>query len=315
MTDSLSISIAQLDPTVGDITGNLGRLRDAWREAATAGADLVVASELFVAGYPPEDLVLKPMFVASCMAAVSDFAREIKDGPAVLLGSPWHQDGKLYNAIALLAEGQVQALRFKHDLPNYGVFDEKRVFAPGPCPGPVVLKGVRLGVMICEDMWSLDASETLQESGAELLIVVNGSPFESNKVQQRLDLARDRVKETVPAAARRQSDGRPGRAGVRWRVLRADGGGRVARPGAAMEERAGADALDPRGHRLDGGEGRAVGAARSPVVDLSGDGARPQRLCAQNKFSASSSASRAVSIRRSRRRWRSMRWVPIASIA
>ncbi|HVA15531.1 MAG TPA: NAD+ synthase [Stellaceae bacterium] len=196
MTDSLSIFIAQLDPTVGDIAGNLGRLKDAWREAAASGADLVVASELFVAGYPPEDLVLKPAFVAACEAAVKEFARATKEGPAVLLGTPWRQDSKLYNAAALLAEGQVAALRFKHDLPNYGVFDEKRVFAAGPAPGPIVLKNVRLGVMVCEDMWSLDASECLQESGAELLIVVNGSPFEASKQQQRLDLARDRVKET-----------------------------------------------------------------------------------------------------------------------
>ena len=196
MTDSLSIFIAQLDPTVGDITVNLGRLRDAWREAKAAHADLVVTSELFVAGYPPEDLVLKPAFVAACEAAVQDFARELQDGPAVLLGTPWRQDGKLYNAAALLDGGKVAALRFKHDLPNYGVFDEKRVFAAGPAPGPVVLKGVRLGVMVCEDMWSVDACECLQETGAEFLIVINGSPFEAMKQQQRLDLARTRVKES-----------------------------------------------------------------------------------------------------------------------
>ncbi|HEY3919999.1 MAG TPA: NAD+ synthase [Stellaceae bacterium] len=195
MTDSLSISIAQLDPTVGDVAGNLGRLKDAWQEAKAAGADLVVASELFVAGYPPEDLVLKPAFVAACEAAVTDFARAVKDGPAVLVGTPWRQDGKLYNAAALLEGGKVAALRFKHDLPNYGVFDEKRVFAIGPAPGPIVLKNVRLGVMVCEDMWSGDACECLQESGAELLIVINGSPFEAMKQQRRLDLARDRVKE------------------------------------------------------------------------------------------------------------------------
>ena len=196
MTDSLSIAIAQLDPTVGDTAGNLRLLKDAWLQAKQAGADLVVASELFVAGYPPEDLVLKPAFVAACEAAVKDFARETKDGPAVLLGTPWHQDGKLYNAAAFLEGGKVAALRFKHDLPNYGVFDEKRVFAAGPAPGPIVLKGVRLGVMVCEDMWSGDACECLQESGAELLIVINGSPFEALKQQQRLDLARNRAKET-----------------------------------------------------------------------------------------------------------------------
>ncbi|HXS42081.1 MAG TPA: NAD+ synthase [Stellaceae bacterium] len=196
MTDSLIIAIAQLDPTVGDIAGNLGRLDDAWREAKEAGADLVVASELFVAGYPPEDLVLKPAFVAACEAAVKDFARQVKDGPAVLLGTPWRQDGKLYNAAALLAGGAVAALRFKHDLPNYGVFDEKRVFAAGPCPGPMVLKGVRLGVMVCEDMWTADAAETLGESGAELMIVINGSPYESDKLGERLSLAQERVTET-----------------------------------------------------------------------------------------------------------------------
>ncbi len=196
MTDSLSIAIAQLDPTVGDIAGNLGRLKDAWHEAQLAGADLVVASELFVAGYPPEDLVLKPAFVAACEAAVKEFAQTVEKGPAVLLGTPWRQDGKLYNAAALLSEGKIAALRFKHDLPNYGVFDEKRVFSAGPCPGPVVLNGVRLGVMVCEDMWTPDVTETLGESGAELLIVINGSPYESDKLGERLKLAQERVKET-----------------------------------------------------------------------------------------------------------------------
>ena len=196
MTDRLAIAIAQLDPTVGDIVGNLVKLRTAWSEAARLGADLVVASELFVAGYPPEDLVLKPAFVAACQAAVRDFARECGAGPALLLGTPWRQDGKLYNAAALLEGGEVAALRFKYDLPNYGVFDEKRVFSAGPCPGPVPFKGVRLGIMVCEDMWSLDATETLAESGAELLLVINGSPFESDKRDERVALAVARIKES-----------------------------------------------------------------------------------------------------------------------
>jgi NAD+ synthase len=196
MTDSLSIAIAQLDPTVGDIDGNLGRLKDAWQEAKIMGADLVVASELFVAGYTPEDLVLKPAFVAACEAAVKDFAKVVKNGPAVILGTPWRQDGKVYNAAAFLSAGKVAALRFKHDLPNYGVFDEKRVFAAGPAPGPIAFKGVRLGVMVCEDMWFSDSAETLGESGAELLIVINGSPYESDKLGERLKLAQERVQET-----------------------------------------------------------------------------------------------------------------------
>jgi NAD+ synthase len=196
MTDRLAIAIAQLDPTVGDIKGNIAKLRLARDEAAKLGADLVVASELYVAGYPPEDLVLKPAFVAACQAAVRDFARETATGPAVLLGTPWRQDDALYNAVALLEGGQVAALRFKYDLPNYGVFDEKRVFSAGPCPGPVPFRGVRLGVMICEDMWSVDATETLSESGAELLLVLNGSPFESDKRDERVGLAVARIKES-----------------------------------------------------------------------------------------------------------------------
>jgi len=196
MVDSLAISVAQLDPTVGDIAGNVAKLRRALAEARGQGADLVVASELVVAGYPPEDLVLKPAFVAACQAAVTAFARETKDAQAVLLGTPWLQDRKLYNAAVLLADGKVAALRFKHELPNYGVFDEKRVFAAGPPPGPIPFKGVRLGVMVCEDMWTPDVAETLQESGADLLVVINGSPFETDKLGERVSLAVARIKET-----------------------------------------------------------------------------------------------------------------------
>ncbi|HYM03750.1 MAG TPA: NAD+ synthase [Stellaceae bacterium] len=196
MTDRLAIAIAQLNPTVGDIAGNIAKLRHAREEGARLGADLVIASELCVSGYPPEDLVLKPAFVAACQAAVSEFAKETTAGPAIIIGSPWRQDGKLYNAAALLGGGQIAALRFKYDLPNYGVFDEKRVFTAGPAPGPIAFKGVRLGLMICEDMWTPDATEALQESGAELLLVINGSPFESDKRDERITLAVARVKES-----------------------------------------------------------------------------------------------------------------------
>lgn len=195
MTDSLTIVLAQLNPTVGDIPGNIAKLKAARSEGAKLNADLVVSTELFVAGYPAEDLVLKPSFVAACEDAVRALAAETVEGPALLVGTPWRQDGNLHNAAVLLEGGKIAGLRFKHDLPNYGVFDEKRVFVAGPAPGPLVFKGVRLGVMVCEDMWKPDTCETLQESGAELFIVINGSPFESDKRDERVALASMRVRE------------------------------------------------------------------------------------------------------------------------
>src|SRR3984957_4436182 len=150
--DRLWVAIAQLTPIVGDVSGNADKARRARAKAAADGADLVVFSELFICGYPPEDLVLKPAFQAACRAAVETLADETADGgPAMLIGTPWVEAGKLYNAVALLDGGRVMSLRFKIDLPNYGVFDEKRVFAPGPMPGPVSFRGIRLGGPTCED--------------------------------------------------------------------------------------------------------------------------------------------------------------------
>jgi NAD+ synthase len=194
MTDNLIIALAQLNPTVGAIGANLAKAREARAQAAEA--DLMLFSELFICGYPPEDLVLRPSFVARCRAAIEELAMDTTSGPAVLIGTPWFEGGQVYNAVALLAEGKVQSLRYKHDLPNYGVFDEKRVFAAGPAPGPISFKGVRLGVPICEDIWTSETCETLAETGAELLLVPNGSPFERNKDDVRLNLAVARVTET-----------------------------------------------------------------------------------------------------------------------
>ncbi|MBI2720457.1 MAG: NAD+ synthase [Rhizobiales bacterium] len=206
MTDRLVIALAQLNPTVGAIAGNLAMARAA--RAAAGSADLVLFPELFICGYPPEDLVLRPSFVEECRMAVEALAAETKEGPAVLIGTPWRQGGKLHNAVALLANGRVETLRFKHDLPNYGVFDEKRVFEAGPAPGPIAFKGVRLGVPICEDIWTSETCETLAETGAELLLVPNGSPFEQNKDDMRLNLAVARVTETgLPLAYLNQVGG------------------------------------------------------------------------------------------------------------
>ncbi|NNJ76580.1 MAG: NAD+ synthase, partial [Anderseniella sp.] len=136
MVDNLKIMLAQLNPTVGAVEPNSKRARTAHAEAAAAGADLLVFTELFISGYPPEDLVLKPAFVETCQKAVEDLAELTGNGaPAMLITSPWAQDGKLYNAAILLEDGKVDAVRFKYDLPNYGVFDEKRVFDAGPAPG------------------------------------------------------------------------------------------------------------------------------------------------------------------------------------
>jgi NAD+ synthase len=199
--DRLAIAVAQLNPIVGDVSGNLERARRARLEAARDGADIVAFSELFMAGYPPEDLVLKPAFQAACRAAVETLARETGDGgPAVLIGAPWADDGKLYNAYALLAGGEIEAIRFKVNLPNYGVFDEKRVFASGPVPGPVSFRGVRLGLPICEDTWTdwgdyENVVETLAETGAELIVVPNGSPYWRDKAEVRLNVTVARVTE------------------------------------------------------------------------------------------------------------------------
>ena len=196
-TDRLAIAVAQLDPTVGDIPGNAAKARQARAAAARDGADLVALPELFLSGYPPEDLVLKPALQAACRSEIEALARETADGgPAMLIGTPWLENGKLYNAYCLLDRGAIAALRFKVDLPNYGVFDEKRVFAAGPMPGPVNFRGVRLGLPICEDIWGADVVETLAETGAELLIVPNGSPYWRAKEATRLNIAVARVTES-----------------------------------------------------------------------------------------------------------------------
>jgi NAD+ synthase len=201
--DRLAIAVAQLNPIVGDISGNLSRARAARAVAARDAADLIAFSELFIAGYPPEDLVLKPAFQAACRAAVENLARDTNDGgPAVLVGTPWLDDNKLYNAYALLAEGRIKAVPFKVNLPNYGVFDEKRVFTSGPLPGPVNFRDVRLGLPICEDTWTdwgdyENVVECLAETGAEFLLVPNGSPYWRGKGDIRLNVAVARVTEAA----------------------------------------------------------------------------------------------------------------------
>jgi len=195
MTDRFRIALAQLNPVMGDIQGNLARARAA--RAQVPGADLILFSELFITGYSPEDLVLKPALQEDARAAVEELARDTADGgPAILIGTPWLKDGKLYNAVALLDGGKLVDVRFKVDLPNYGVFDEKRVFAAGPLPIALNVRGLMLGVPICEDIWTPAVTEALEQAGAEILLVPNGSPFEAGKEDVRVALAKSRVHET-----------------------------------------------------------------------------------------------------------------------
>lgn len=187
LNDVIRIAVVQQNPTMGDIDGNLELARQARADAARQGADLVLFTELFLSGYPPEDLVLKPAFMKACDSALLALAEETDDGgPGVVVGVPRQNEDGRYNAVALLDGGRVVAERYKVDLPNYSEFDEKRVFDVGPMPGPVNFRGVRLGLPVCEDIWGdFGVCETLAETGAELLLVANGSPYYREKIDVR----------------------------------------------------------------------------------------------------------------------------------
>jgi len=192
----LKIALAQANPTVGDIAANIAKLRAMRARAGELGADVVVFPELFITGYPPEDLVLKSAFVAEAQASVEALAADLGEGPAVIAGTVWREGDEVFNAVAFLDNGAVEAVRYKVDLPNYGVFDEKRVFVPGPMPGPINVRGVRIGVPICEDIWGPDVVECLAETGTEILVSPNGSPFDWSKPDVRMNIAVSRVVES-----------------------------------------------------------------------------------------------------------------------
>ena len=196
MAKHLTITLAQLNPTVGDIAGNIQKILDVYKKHKTT-ADLIAYSEQIVTGYPTDDLVLKPFFIDRVMKSVEKLALQIDgSGPGILISAPWRDRGKIFNAALLIHDGKIVAKRYKHHLPNYGVFDEMRVFARGDLPHPVEFKGAKLGILTCEDMWFPDVTAQLCKEEAEILLIPNGSPFEMEKSHVRLDHARKRVAET-----------------------------------------------------------------------------------------------------------------------
>ena len=197
MTDRLRIALAQLNPHVGALTHNLGLARKAVAEAVSAGADIVMFSELFLTGYFPEDLLFKPRFIEDALAAAHELVAETRDKAiSLILPTVWREDdGTLRNAAVLAEKGEIRAIRFKHDLPNDDVFYEKRYFVPGPLPAPMLIKGVSIGVPICEDVWHPAVCGSLVRSGAEMLLCPNGSPYWRDKQHQRMELVKARVSE------------------------------------------------------------------------------------------------------------------------
>lgn len=194
MIGNLKIVVAQVNPVVGNIAHNLNLVNKAL--SSCLDADLIVFPELVVCGYPPEDLVLKPSFIRDCMRQSEAFAASCKGTPAFILTTPWEEDGKNYNAALFIEDGKIKSIAFKHNLPNYGVFDEWRVFDQGPLPDPFEFKGHKIGIQICEDIWFPEGSKHLKERGAEIILSPNGSPFTDNKRKRREEVIMARVQET-----------------------------------------------------------------------------------------------------------------------
>ncbi len=196
MTDTLSITLAQLNQSVGDIGGNAAQMLTVRAEAGKV--DLVAFPEMHLIGYPAEDLVLKPSLIQRAQAELERLAEATNDGgPGMLVGSVFVRDGALHNGVAMLDGGRITAVRFKHELPNYGTFDEKRLFTPGPLPEPVLFRGTMLGLPICEDIWHPDVCRHLAEFGAGMFVCINGSPYEIEKDVLRMEgVAKRRAADT-----------------------------------------------------------------------------------------------------------------------
>ena len=196
MPDRFRVTLGQMNPTVGDISGNAAKARAAWEAGREAGADLVALPEMFIAGYNAQDLVMKAVFHATAMRAVEALAAECADGPALAIGCPWAEGAELFNAYLICKGGKIASRVLKHHLPNETVFDEVRIFDSGPLGGPYSVGNTRVGSPICEDAWHPDVAETLEETGAEFLLVPNGSPYYRGKFETRINHMVARVVET-----------------------------------------------------------------------------------------------------------------------
>ncbi|MDX2482058.1 MAG: NAD+ synthase, partial [Pseudodonghicola sp.] len=196
MSDRFRVTLAQLNPVMGDLEGNAAKAREAWDQGRAAGADLVALPEMFIVGYNPQDLLLKPAFHTAAIKAVRKLAADCADGPALAIGGPWVEGAELFNAYFILRDGKIAHTALKHNLPNEMVFDEQRIFSAGPLGGPYSVGDTRIGSPICEDAWHEDVAETLAETGAEFLLVPNGSPYYRGKHDTRLNHMVARVVET-----------------------------------------------------------------------------------------------------------------------
>lgn len=194
MKNDFRVAVAQLNPVVGDIEGNFSLAVMAHQQAKEEGADIVLFTELFISAYPPEDLVLKPAFIKKCEDAVKKLAKITKEGPGMIIGLPLKHNESIYNGVVVLDEGRIVAESLKFDLPNYAEFDEKRLFFPGPRPEPIIYRGLKLGIVICEDIWN-DSSlcAELAKKGAEIILVLNGSPYQRDKTLKRIEIVRKQV--------------------------------------------------------------------------------------------------------------------------
>ena len=196
MADTFKITLAQLNPTVGNLNGNADKAFQAWLNGKNNESDLVALPEMFITGYNPQDLIFKPSFLSAAIETIQKLAKACANGPALAIGGPWSEGKAVFNAYFILKSGEIQSVVEKHHLPNESVFDELRIFDRGAVSGPYSIGNTRIGSPICEDAWHEDVVETQAETGAEFLLIPNGSPYHRGKRDDRLNRMVSRVLES-----------------------------------------------------------------------------------------------------------------------